>query len=102
MTTITRDGIEYNFDITPYRTNISYGKLILQYRFSSKLYQEKFQRLHLENKSKTYPLNSNMEIFDDINGYAKIEKRGFLINKDGIYFLNIKDIKLYMDFTMYK
>ena len=39
---MTKDGIEYDFNITPYEIMKKYNGIILTYKFSSELYKNKF------------------------------------------------------------
>lgn len=88
---MTRNGIEINLSITPYRSVILYDNdQKIEYRFSSEFYKKKFD---LEYGGNRYKINNSLSnrfnipientILCDVVLYKKIEQRGFLIILDG-------------------
>jgi len=90
---MTKDGIEYNLNITPYKVDVCYTGVIITYKFSSEMYKNKFINQSVKNREKNVNENFklNMEIVRDIKSYNNIEKRGFEILKNGIMPFYSKD-----------
>lgn len=92
MAQLTRSMIAYDLSISPHRFLIHYGEgTSLDYVFSSKLYLEKFiekMESHREqinlSLSKRFGVGVDFQILSDIKLYTTIEKRGFLLIKDGV------------------
>lgn len=85
---LTRDGIAYDLNISPYRLEVPYEGCSLTYVFSSELYKGKFYDRFLENREKIGNSLSNRfgfqienDMLCDIALYGNIEKRGFMILK---------------------
>lgn len=104
---MTKDGIEYNFDITPYHVEKKYNGCILTYKFSSDLYKNKFIMNTRENfkkvdkKLKTIGINFEIGILEDIKEYVKIEKRGFQIVTSHLTKIrSVKDLKIKTSFDI--
>lgn len=98
---MTKDGIEYNFDITPYIVSRNYGELNLKYKFSSEMYMNKFKEKALINNTKLYPYGADLHMVDDLKDYDKIEKRGFqIIKNDKIRILNPELMKVQITFDI--
>lgn len=100
---MTKDGIEYDFTKTPYIVTIGYENLILDYRFSSLLYLNKFSKQHEENVIKDNKANfyADLTLITDIKSYNKIEKRGFYILKNNAQpFYNIELLKIKTNFDV--
>ena len=80
---MTKDGIEYDFDITPYEVQKKYNGTILTYKFSSEFYKNKFVVLsgitEVERDMRKLGINCDVTLLRDIKLYSKIEKRGFQI-----------------------
>lgn len=85
---LSRNGIAYDLNISPYRLEVPYEKegVTLTYVFSSELYKRNFYNRFLENReeigaslSKRFGFKIENDILCDLTLYGKIEKRGFLI-----------------------
>lgn len=90
---LSRNGITYDLENSPYVYHIQYGENIFDYKFSSKLYMDKFMNKSFDNRkqvneslTKRFGFAVEMNLLADIKLYASIEKRGFLIaNQDRSY-----------------
>ena len=91
---LTRNGIAYNFDISPYKATVNYSKDdSITFTFSSELYKEKFLTKLDENRSiinnslsKRFGFDIVNDKLSDIKLYSSTEKRGFLLEiKDNKY-----------------
>lgn len=96
---MTKDGVEYNFNITPYVIDIDYGNLTLKYKFSSELYKQKFleNRNSFSNRTNNIMsfFNIDFRILKDIKLYTKVEKRGFqLVKNNNQPFYSIEELKV--------
>lgn len=94
---MTRNGIEYKLDLSPYTIALD-G---VTYFFSSKNHLEKFTEKLQENRellsyslTKRFGVNVNITLLSDITLYAKVETRGFFIKHNGEIFSCKKDIIL--------
>lgn len=101
MSKLTRNNIAYDLNISPHDLKIEYPDTTIRFVFSSQLYVEKFAEKYKENRSKINQSLSNRfgftiknDILADLKLYITIEKRGFLIYKDGIKFECLNDITL--------
>ena len=86
MSNISRRGVVYNFDISPYKLIVDYQDEELEFVFSSQLYKDKFYEKYLDNRdvinsslSKRFKLNIEVNKLADLQLYRNTEKRGFLI-----------------------
>lgn len=84
---MTRGGVEYNLNISPYRYTNDVG---LTFVFSSKYHLEVFKNKQAENRKRLNESLSNrfnyyveFNVLADCVLYKQIEQRGFLILKDG-------------------
>lgn len=85
---LTKDGIAYDLRISPYKYIIKYDEEdYLEFKFSSRLYLNKFKDKLLVNRSKInesltkrFGIKTINDKLCDIKLYSTIEKRGFLIN----------------------
>ena len=84
--TLSRNGIAYNFDNSPYQVKMSYENFDLIFRFSSKNNVSKFLNKYLDNRgminnslSKRFKINLSFDLIADIKLYTLVESRGFLI-----------------------
>lgn len=91
MAQLTRSNIAYDLSISPHRLTVHYGEHSLMYVFSSDLYLRKFlekQTAHREqlcvSLSKRFGVEVRMSLLSDIKLYTTIEKRGFLLVKNGV------------------
>ena len=82
MKDMTRAGVCYNFEISPYRVT----KDMYTFVFSSQLHVEKFKEKYKENRdiinyslTKRFGFDVCFDTLADVVLYRKIEKRGFLI-----------------------
>jgi hypothetical protein len=103
---MTKDGIEYNLDITPWEVKKKYNGCILTYKFSSEFYKNKFIVLSkfTENKEmKKLGISIDNTMLSDIKLYSAIEKRGFQIITSHLEKLeNLKDMKIKISFDVGK
>lgn len=91
MAQLTRSKIAYDLSISPHRLSITYGEDSLVYVFSSDLYKRKFlekQEHHREQISnsltKRFGITVLQPILSDLKLYSTIEKRGFLLYRNGV------------------
>ena len=96
---MTKDGIEYNLNITPYSIKFMYDDVSILYKFSSELYMNKFIEKHntktKETKESKLWLNADLTLLQDIKNYTIIEKRGFqIVKNDKETFTSIEMIKV--------
>lgn len=91
MAQLTRSKIAYDLSISPHRLVIDYGESSLVYVFSSDLYKRKFlekQEDHREQISnsltKRFGVTVRNSTLADLRLYTTIEKRGFLLVKNGV------------------
>lgn len=90
MASLTRSNIAYDLTISPHETNIAYPEGVITYVFSSDLYRQKFAEKLEDNRAKINASLTNRFGFEiknnilcDLKLYTSIEKRGFLLYKDG-------------------
>lgn len=99
---LTRDGIAYNLELSPYKEVITYSKNdSLTFIFSSELYRGKFKEKLEANREKINTSLSNRFKFNivndklsDIQLYSSVEKRGFLIKEGESKYKCLSTIKL--------
>lgn len=94
MAQLTRSGVAYNFNHSPYKVCIHYSATdSIIYTFSSNLYKEKFieklegnrKRIHL-SLTKRFGFQIHNSKLSDLQLYMSIEKRGFQIeDNEGIH-----------------
>ena len=91
MAQLTRSNIAYNLSISPHRHTVDYGESSLQFVFSSELYKNKFLEKQNENReqidnslTKRFGVKVSFPILADLRLYTTIEKRGFLLVKNGV------------------
>jgi len=100
---LTRHGICYNLDSSPYIFEKEYNCCKVQYNFSSENYVSKFNdymndtlevdKRVLKNESK-YGLKFDIPLIEDIKKYKQIEKRGFYIVIEGKGYRSINEVKV--------
>lgn len=90
MAKLTRSNVAYDLDISPHRAKMTYVDCELVYVFSSELYRQKFFERLNGNREKINASLSNRfgfkivnEKLCDLKLYTTVEKRGFLLFKDG-------------------
>lgn len=88
---LTRSNIAYDLTISPHTMVVFYEGYKIKYVFSSDLYKRKFKESVSEHRDKINQSLTNRfgykiccELLADLKLYKTIEKRGFLIYKDGI------------------
>ena len=101
MAQLTRSNIAYDLSISPHRVALSYGENSLEYVFSSNLYKNKFLEKMTENResinkslTKRFGVEVNIPIIADIRLYTTIEKRGFLLVRNGVELQCLDKLKL--------
>ena len=87
---LTRSNIAYDFNISPHTMVVVYDGCEIKYVFSSDLYKRKFRESIKEHRDKINQSLTNrfgyeisFDMLADLKLYKTIEKRGFLIYKDG-------------------
>lgn len=90
MSDLTRNGVAYNLDVSPYRYNVDYRNCRITFCFSSGFYLENFTsrlKAHREKLNKSlsnrFGFNYENDVLCDIKLYTSIEKRGFLLYQNG-------------------
>ena len=96
---MTKDGIEYDFNKTPWETIKQYNGCNLVFKFSSEFYKNKFiilsRETHLNKKMKMLGISYDETLLHDIKLYSVIEKRGFQIVTSHLTKIsNLKDLKI--------
>ena len=83
---LTRDGITYNLEESPYTYTMEYGYERLMFHFSSELYLGKFIERYIKNReevnsslTKRFKIEIHNDMLADLKLYSSIEKRGFYI-----------------------
>ena len=84
---LTRNGIAYNLELSPYKTTIKYSDNdFIIFKFSSQLYKDNFKKKLKDNRdtisnslTKRFGFIIKIDQIFDIKLYSSIEKRGFLI-----------------------
>ena len=86
MGKLTRGGVAYNFEASPFKLIVDYKDEEIEYVFSSQLYKDKFYEKYLDNReaintslSKRFNIEIEANKLADLQLYRKTEKRGFLI-----------------------
>ena len=98
---ITRGGVAYDFNLSPYTMTVNYSDEVLTFVFSSALNRDKFSRQIQGNRDKINGSLTNrfsLKIVNnklcDLKLYTTIEKRGFLIYKGQVKILCVNEIIL--------
>lgn len=95
---MTKDGIEYDLNITPFIIQKTYNGMILNYKFSSEFYKNKFSVLSkftIDSKMNKKGIKIDRTLENDLLLYSAIEKRGFLIETSHLTKINkLSDIKI--------
>lgn len=101
MAQLTRSKIAYDLSISPHRLDVNYGEHSLTFVFSSALYLGKFlekQESHRESISnsltKRFGVVVRNRVLSDLKLYTTIEKRGFLLVKNGAEVQCLEEITL--------
>lgn len=98
---LTRRGVTYDLENTPYVYKMQYGDNVYDFKFSSKLYMDKFMCKSYGNRkqineslTKRFGFAIENNLLADIKLYASIEKRGFLIANQNRSFNCLNNIVL--------
>ena len=98
---LTRDGIAYNLEESPYTYTMEYGYERLMFHFSSELYLSKFCERYIKNReevnnslTKRFKIEITNNMLADLRLYANIEKRGFYIASINGSVTCLSDIRL--------
>jgi hypothetical protein len=98
---LTRYGVAYDLENTPFVYKVKYGSEIYEYKFSSKLYLDKFMNKSFDYRKQVNESLTNRfgftiinDIISDLKLYTTIEKRGFLIYKGLVKVECLNDITL--------
>lgn len=98
---LTRGGVAYNLTESPHKLEVPYEGETLTFVFSSALYKKKFYERFIDNRlyisdslSRRFGVLFKNDILSDIRLYVSIEKRGFLILRNGDKFECQEDIIL--------
>lgn len=101
MSGLTRSAVAYDLNISPHKLEVPYENETVVYVFSSALYRQKFYERFLDNReqigaslSKRFGFEIQNDLLCDLKLYTTIEKRGFLIFKDGVKFVCRENIIL--------
>lgn len=101
MANVSRRGIVFDLENSPYVSSVKYGDTSLMFYFSSSLYMSKFEiemkinRNWINNSlSKRFKFDIHYDLLCDINLYSKIEKRGFYIKANDMELTCLDNIKL--------
>ena len=88
---LTRSKVAYNLEESPHRLEVPYKDFHLVYVFSSDLYKRKFYERFIDNReeisnslSRRFGFRIQADVVSDLRLYSTIEKRGFLVIKDGV------------------
>lgn len=88
MGNLTRGGIAYNLDVSPYKYAVEYPDETITFIFSSEVYRKKFIEKYDKNRdvinnslSNRFGFSVKTNKLADLKLYTSIEKRGFLIYK---------------------
>ena len=95
MSGLTRSAVAYDLNISPHKLEVPYDNgTTLVFVFSSALYRKNFYERFLDNReqigaslSKRFGFEIQNDLLADLKLYTTIEKRGFLILKDGVKFV---------------
>lgn len=97
--TISRNGIAYNFDVSPYELKVKYHDFNLIFRFSSNNNIKKFLNKQDSNReklqislSKRFKLSLSLDLIADLKLYTQVETRGFLILSKDMRFECLEEI----------
>ena len=101
MVALTRSNIAHDLNISPHKYDIHYPDGVVTYVFSSELYRRNFEERYKDNRatinqslSKRFGFRITCDKVADLKTYISIEKRGFLLYKNGDKFDCLNDITL--------
>lgn len=102
---MTKDGIEYDLNATPWEVQKKYNGCILTYKFSSEFYKNKFviltQACECEKGLQKLNVIHDLTLARDIKLYSKIEKRGFQIVTSHLNKVNqVSDLKIKVSYDV--
>lgn len=88
---LTRNNIALKLSLSPFKHTVQYSDCEITYVFSSELYRGKFKDRLLSNReqfeeslSKRFGFIVKPGLLADLKLYTTIEKRGFLLFKNGV------------------
>lgn len=91
MAKLTRNNIALNLSESPYTFTITYKNCVIEYAFSSEFYKNNYinrykdsREYYNESISRRFGFTTDLDILSDLKLYTSIEKRGFLIYKNGV------------------
>lgn len=106
---MTKNGIFNNINDSTYKIILNYSDKQITYYFTSMVYMKKFKE-SLEMKYKewndrlsryvSFNFDYSLHFFSDMQNYITIEKRGFLIEFNGVKLNSLKDIKFSCDLML--
>lgn len=85
---LTKNGIAYDLNYSPYKYDVNYKDYNLTYIFSSELNMKKYVNKYKEYRQKTndglkyqyrIDYDIDLDVMWDLKFYESIEKRGFLV-----------------------
>lgn len=98
----TRNGIYYNLLESEYKLTINR----ITFYFSSSLYRKKFVERYIDERnilnyaqSRRFKAKLNLSVLADLKTYSNIEKRGFLVEIEGVYYKCLDNINLQLEQT---
>ena len=96
----TSHGVYYNLCESEYKLTINH----ITYYFSSSLHRKKFIERYLEERdilnyaqSRRFKAKLNLSVLADLKTYSNIEKRGFLVVIEGVYYKCLDNINLQLE-----
>lgn len=96
----TRNGIYYNLLESEYKLTINR----ITFYFSSSLYRKKFVERYIDERnilnyaqSRRFKAKLNLSVLADLKTYSNIEKRGFLVEIEGVYYKCLDNINLQLE-----
>lgn len=98
---LTRGGVAYDLEKSPFNYLIEYNGEVYEYKFSSKYNLDNFMQKSFDNRkqineslTKRFGFAIENNLLADVKLYSKIEKRGFLIANQDRSFRCLNNIKL--------
>lgn len=97
--TLSRNGIAYKFDTSPYELKVRYHDFNLIFRFSSENNIKKFLTKQDSNReklqislTKRFKINLSLDLIADLKLYSQVETRGFLILSKDMRFECLEEV----------
>ena len=86
MTKLSRGGVAYDLNLSPFKVEVDYEGEKVTFKFSSELNVKRFEDKVKEHRetiktslSNRFNMGIDIPVISDIVLYTKVEKRGFLI-----------------------